>query len=372
MVFMEREPSTMGTTDVELAQAVDVDTVASTIAEQLEKLNFSQMGASEATWKDDFESDISESDISDFEIYASDFSASEVDESDADCVMCHSTPATSLSSSPTQSNLGLVQQNPTLHYQVQANGPVLRVPESVLPSVLDESGWNQLKAVFNDDCMVERKYPHICDNGIHVFLDMSNIHISYLQMLKTKFKIPSTARFTRNPIFDIEILTDLIVRSRTVRTLRAGCSVMPGRPEPAFIKTLRGLNYQVDVRERRPTQEPKASTSHEGLSTNNIRYVEDLVDETIQTRIGEVFMDNPEKKGTLILVTGDGKPAKFSDGFYKYACRALKWGWHVEVVCWSACCSSLWRDLAADESMGHRFRLIELDGWLDHLWLKKN
>ena len=298
-------------------------------------------------------------------------SGSDVPASDVDSVLSYTSPATSASSSPSRADLDL-KQNPTLYYRLQPDGQERPIPESVLPSALDEHGKKQLKAVFRTDGIIKETCPEIHENGIHVFLDMSNIHISYLSTMKSKVGIPLSARFVANPAFDLEILTEMIIRYRKVGTLRAGCSVFPGRPTPAFIETLRNLKYKIDVREKKPIQETNDWSNYGISSPKGTRYVEDLVDETLQTRIGEVFMDDPEKKGTLVMVTGDGKPAQYSDGFYKYALRALKWGWHVEVICWSSCCSSLWRELAADESIGNRFRLIELDAFLDELWLKTN
>jgi hypothetical protein len=79
-------------------------------------------------------------------------------------------------------------------------------------------------------------------------------------------------------------------------------------------------------------------------------------------------MEYFEEQGTLVLATGDAKPAKYSDGFFTYAERALKMGWNVEVVSWNLSLSSSWKDPSWTKKWDHRFRLIELDEFLDDLW----
>jgi hypothetical protein len=94
-----------------------------------------------------------------------------------------------------------------------------------------------------------------------------------------------------------------------------------------------------------------------------------MVDETLQIRIGESVMQYFEMPGTLVIATGDARPAKYSDGFLAYAQRALKMGWSVEVVSWKASLSSAWSTLLKDNTIGSRFRIIELDQFVDELWI---
>jgi hypothetical protein len=274
-----------------------------------------------------------------------------------------STPPTSPSSgaSSDEENKNPKMENHMLYFQI-GYGPPCKVPAAHLPSISDTTSAERLRAIVAKDEAVRNQYPDVYNHGVYVFLDQSNIYLSYLNTLKEKFNITSEARFAPNPTFDLDILTELVVRNRRVRTLRASCSVIPGRSQPEWIKQLQQLDYKVDVRERKAIQHP-----YKPYAT---RHVEDLVDETLQIRIGEAFMRAAGKKGTMILVTGDAQPAPYSDGFYKYATRALKAGWNVEVVSWKCSCSSLWKELAAKMESTHRFRLIELDDYLDHLWCR--
>lgn len=340
MLLTNEDQPAMGI-HIKTAKAVDTENTAFRIDEQLGGLKLGQSDLSEA------ESD---------------------PVSDNDSIVSHSTSATSLSSSPSRSDLEHRPEAPGLYYESQPNGPTYPVPKEDLAPVFDCNAADKLIAASQQDRIVQQSCPTVHKNGVHVFLDLSNIHIGFLNTLKDKVGLPPAIRFWPNPVFNLEDLTAIITRGRTVRTLRAGCSILPGRSKPAFISELRRLKYQVDIRERKPTHEPKNSRSfQEASSPKTTRYVEDMVDETLQNRIAEAFMEEPEKKGTLVIVTGDAQPAKYSDGFYKYATRALKWGWHIEVVCWRISCSSLWRDLAADESLRHRFRLIELDPYVGYL-----
>ena len=78
-------------------------------------------------------------------------------------------------------------------------------------------------------------------------------------------------------------------------------------------------------------------------------------------------MEYFEKQGTLVLATGDAQPAKYSDGFFAYAERALKMGWHVEVASWKNSLSSHWRDSEWTAKWADRFSIIELDSFMDEL-----
>ncbi|KAG5985307.1 hypothetical protein E4U55_006787 [Claviceps digitariae] len=231
------------------------------------------------------------------------------------------------------------------------------------------------------DISIETYNHSVALNGIHIFLDMSNINISFQHALRHKYSLKEHSRFFPLPQLNLQFLTEILVRNRRIMTLNAGCSVLPDRREPRFIQELRNLGYRVDLRERRLISEAKGpeniSISTKGRSGGYsdrldalhtvARFVEDLVDETLQTRIAESVMEYFENPGTLVLATGDAQPAKYSDGFFTYAERALRMGWHVEVVSWNLSLSSRWQKSGLTEKWGHRFRLIRLDDFLDEL-----
>jgi hypothetical protein len=208
---------------------------------------------------------------------------------------------------------------------------------------------------------------------------MSNINISFQNALKSKFYVKEQARFIPLPQLNLQFLTEILVRGRKIMALNAGCSVLPNRQEPRYVQELRDLGYRVDLRERKRaieqklwdyrTTKPGEASSSDELSSfhNSVRYVEDLVDETLQTRIAESVMEFFEEQGTLVIATGDAQPAKYSDGFLVYAERALKMGWDVEVVSWKISLSSQWCKPSWADQWGPRFRIIELDSFINHL-----
>lgn len=227
--------------------------------------------------------------------------------------------------------------------------------------------------------MVDRvtgdRYSSIANNGIYVFLDTSNIEISFRNAVKDRMGVDRSVILEPAPFLDMEFLTQILVRDRKVNVKNAGCSHRPDRPLPVVVKQLRKLGYQVDVRERKLLLDDPVSPIKRGYRSSrgsapndNAHYVEDLVDETLQTRIYESVMEDFANPGTLVLATGDGKAAKFSDGFFACANRALKMGWNVEVISWQTSLSSVWTDPTWTRHWGDRFRLIRLDWFMDELY----
>lgn len=134
------------------------------------------------------------------------------------------------------------------------------------------------------------------------------------------------------------------------------------------MQDLRSLDYQVDVRERKRIENGGAPYTPQGKSgagsKSVARFVEDLVDETLQTRIAEAVMEYFQEQGTIVLATGDAKPAQYSDGFFRYVERALRMGWNVEIVAWQSSLSSSWKDADWSATWGDKFRVIELDSFI--------
>lgn len=268
-----------------------------------------------------------------------------------------------------------------LSYKLADRGPISPILGTKLS--LDqqhESLTLRLVPLRAGDVSIEANNNSIAPNGVHVFLDMSNINISFQHALRQKYSIKEHARFVPLPQLNLQLLTEILVRNRRTITLNAGCSVLPNRQEPRFVQELRNLGYRVDLRERKRINETRApggsggrgdaSCSDELADLHKVaRFMEDLVDETLQTRIAESVMEYFDSPGTLVLATGDAQPARYSDGFFMYAERALRMGWYVEVVSWSMSLSSRWRKSGLTQRWGDRFRLIRLDDFLDELLL---
>ncbi|KAF4453729.1 cell wall glucanase [Fusarium austroafricanum] len=256
-----------------------------------------------------------------------------------------------------------------ISYQHFKYGPITEIHSNVQTTTAKhETLMRKLVHQRVMDSMACKDFSTIAENGIHVFVDMSNIIIGFQNALRTKFGMPESSRFVPLPQMNLSFFHELLTRNRYAEWLNVGCSVHPNRSEPPFIQELKGLGYRVDLRNRRP--EHSGPDDHSSTyEAGGFRYVEDMVDETLQIRIGESVMQYFEIPGTLVIATGDARPAKYSDGFLAYAQRALKMGWSVEVVSWKASLSSAWNALLRDQSIGSRFRIIELDQFLDELWI---
>jgi hypothetical protein len=190
------------------------------------------------------------------------------------------------------------------------------------------------------DAAMAETYPDITSRGIHVFVDMSNIDIGYQTTLKESRSIHKSSRLSPMPHLNLPLLTKILIRDRPVTALNVCCSILPGRSKPRYVQQLRDLGYHIDLRERkRVNDELVSAKAHETL-----RYVEDLVDETLQVRIAESVMEHFHKPGTIVLATGDAKPSVHSDGFFSYMQRALRMGWNVEVISWKGSLSLRWTD----------------------------
>ncbi|KAM0256972.1 hypothetical protein ACHAQJ_004673 [Trichoderma viride] len=213
------------------------------------------------------------------------------------------------------------------------------------------------------DAVVAEKYPSIASQGIHVFVDMSNIDIGYQSTLREAQSLGKGTRFSPLPHLNLQLLTKILVRDRPVTALNVCCSTVPGRSEPRYVQQLREMGYHIDLRERKRVHDGLVSTK----ASDNLRYVEDLVDETLQVRIAESVMEYFHEPGTIVLATGDAKPSVHSDGFFSYMQRALRMGWNVEVVSWRGSLSLRWTDRQWTSQWCGKFRVIELDEFLDIL-----
>lgn len=198
--------------------------------------------------------------------------------------------------------------------------------------------------------------------GVHIFLDMSNITIGFKRTLMQKYGVGDPCTMKPMPRFNVAFFDELLIRNRMLRGLNAGCSTLPGMQGPYYVHELRDLDYRVDVRHRQVDPAPEHPDKPPG------RFVESMVDETIQMRIAEAVMDDFTLPGTLVIATGDAKPAGFADGFFTNAVRALKMGWHVEVVAFSMTLSQAWTRPEFTRTWGSQFRVIVLDKYLDELF----
>jgi hypothetical protein len=237
-----------------------------------------------------------------------------------------------------------------------------------------ESLCRKLVSLRTRDAIVAYEHSDVAANGTHVFVDMSNINLCFHQTFRNRRNIPNEQRLYPLPIMDLEFLTEVMTRGRETETLRVTCSCKPDARVPLFVHELKGLDYEVDLLERvkvRDHSSDELSSPHyvtparRTQCSTNERSVESLVDETLQSRISEVILENFDRPGTIVIATGDAKPAPHSHGFWALANRALKMGWNIEIVSWNCGLSKSWTRPDWTDQWGSRFRIIGLDHFFD-------
>ncbi|KAK7712917.1 hypothetical protein SLS57_007661 [Botryosphaeria dothidea] len=229
-------------------------------------------------------------------------------------------------------------------------------------------------------------------NGVHVFIDFSNIHIGFQNCVKTMRGLPVQARIRREDI-DFEALVLLMERRRPVAK-RILVGSLPAIP--AFERA-KALGYETNIldkvfkareltdrqkyfREREArangTYRPSSSGgegSGSGSETNAAApqkakeaWVEQGVDEILHLKMLESVVDVDEPS-TIVLATGDAAAAEYSQGFMRMVERALKKGWRVELVSWQAGISSAYKKREFRQKWGDAFRIISLDDYVEDL-----
>ncbi|KAJ9657105.1 hypothetical protein H2201_008281 [Coniosporium apollinis] len=231
--------------------------------------------------------------------------------------------------------------------------------------------------------------------GIHVFVDASNILIGFYERLRYAKGIPKETRMTR-PEFDFDALVLLLERRRPVaKRVLAGSNPYV----PTFEKA-NSIGYELNIldkvkkakelterqkffqqrdlergRGRRSSHSGKENASA-GSGSETIaaagptsapeKWVEQGVDEILHLKILESVVD-VDVPSTIVLATGDAAEAEYSQGFLKMVERALRKGWKVEIVAWGKSISFAYRDKAFVQKWGDRFRIIELDDYVEDL-----
>ncbi|KAJ4387752.1 hypothetical protein N0V93_008353 [Gnomoniopsis smithogilvyi] len=216
---------------------------------------------------------------------------------------------------------------------------------------------------------------------IHVFVDMSNIVIGFYDYIRQERKIPSHQRIQAS--FFFEALAAILERERPcVKRIVAG-SMGPGAPWAAHMFEAQSSGYTMHILQRVKGPKPSKinlaqSSSPSMLSPQNGWNVhhEQGVDELLQLHMLQSIVDTPTPftetgealpPGTMVLATGDGAEAEFSDGFFNHVLRALKHGWCVEVVGFRHNMNQLWDEQAIPVVWRAQFRIIYLDDFGEEL-----
>ena len=215
--------------------------------------------------------------------------------------------------------------------------------------------------------------------GLHIFIDASNIMIGFHDALKVAHSMPLASRIRRQPI-SFHSLSLVLSRGRPT-TKR----VVVGSDRFTEMEEAKLLGYETNIldrvhkakeltpRRKKTHLENGAVSTGSGSETSTAfvklapeKWVEQAVDEIIHLKMMESLVDATEP-ATMVLATGDAAEAEFSDGFLKMVERVLSKGWSVELVCWSLNMSSAYKNKAFRQKWGAKFKTIELDDYVELL-----
>ncbi|MCJ1381912.1 hypothetical protein MMC17_005024 [Xylographa soralifera] len=218
--------------------------------------------------------------------------------------------------------------------------------------------------------------------GIHVFVDISNILIGFHDALKLARGLSIHTRLRRQTL-SFHNLSLILERGRpTAKRVLAGSDNIDATQEAYQ------LGYETNILDRvhkakpltasqkRYLQPPDPFTTNpysgqsSGSDTNAThgpeKWVEQAVDEILHLKILESVVDAPTPS-TIVLATGDAAEAEYSGGFLKMVERALTKGWRVEVVSFRHNTSGAYRRKEFRAMWGERFRTVELDPFVEEL-----
>ncbi|KAI1430678.1 hypothetical protein GGR50DRAFT_698753 [Xylaria sp. CBS 124048] len=221
---------------------------------------------------------------------------------------------------------------------------------------------------------------------LHIFVDMSNIHVGFGESWKISQNIP-LHQHMRAPAFNFKVLSSIMERNRVTKKKILVGSVAHNVSTPAqwprHLIEAQAQGYKLNILHR---VQKISSGRPRGRHTGNIdltssdesipdqarviyatRNGEQGVDEILHLNMMDSVLDQINQPGTMILATGDAARAEFSDGFLQYAIRALDLGWNMELVTWRKTISSAWTNPKFRTKYGQRFRIIYLDEFLEEL-----
>lgn len=226
--------------------------------------------------------------------------------------------------------------------------------------------------------------------GIHIFVDASNIMIGFKDILR-KYGV-------RQHDMAFDSLALLLERRRPVAKRVFAGSHREANPLPSIkklVETSKSVGYESILQEQvfisRDDSEKKrfyddvkrlgwqkaqqlrsgsGSDSETGPSAPKTpsapRWVEQGVDEILHLKMCQSLIDT-DVPSTMVLATGDGAEAEMSDGFLAHVERALKRGWNVELISWRQQTNGGYRNKKFRTKWGDQFKIIELDEFVEDL-----
>lgn len=230
------------------------------------------------------------------------------------------------------------------------------------------------------------------NEGIHVFVDASNIMWGFRDMLRNH-------GLHEHYHMSFDSLALLLERRRPVAKRVFAGSHREARPLPQvtrLVEASKAVGYENFVKEqvyitREETEKKKffnyvkkvgykkAQQMYSGSGSDSEtnaaavpktpsapKWVEQGVDEILHLKMCHSIMDY-ETPSTIVLATGDGAEAEMSDGFLAHVERALKRGWNVELVSWKQQTNRGYLNKDFQKKWADQFRVIELDDFLEDL-----
>ena len=216
--------------------------------------------------------------------------------------------------------------------------------------------------------------------GIHIFVDASNIMIGFHDALKLSRSVALTTRMRRQPI-SFHSLSLILSRGRpTAKRIVVGSDNFPEMAEAKLIGYETNILDRVHkAKELTPRQKKYSNGSGNGTqsagsgseTTTAVQYapekwVEQAVDEILHLKMMESVVDAAEPS-TMVLATGDAAEAEYSGGFLKMVERALQKGWSVELASFRHNTSGAYRKREFRQKWGQRFKIVELDEFVECL-----
>ncbi|KAF2801978.1 uncharacterized protein BDZ99DRAFT_429198 [Mytilinidion resinicola] len=228
-------------------------------------------------------------------------------------------------------------------------------------------------------------------NGIHVFVDASNIIIGFYHEVKRLLGYPKGLR-NEDLHISFDSLALLMERRRPVSK-----RVLVGsKPELPAFETARKIGYETHILDRvlkirelterqkyfqqqdlrtKPRRRPiaygissdspfetYAEPKAPQLPQQEEKWVEQGVDELLHLKMVQSLLDASDEPGTIVLATGDAAEAEYSDGFKENVERALKKGWKVELYSWAKNISNEYRKPSFTNMWRPgQFQIFELD-----------
>ncbi|KAK7990672.1 hypothetical protein PG990_014952 [Apiospora arundinis] len=238
--------------------------------------------------------------------------------------------------------------------------------------------------------------------AVHIFVDMSNIFIGLEEKCREERGIRKNQYFHIDPKeFLFRRLHHILARNRLVgKKSLAGSVATPAEKlyPPAHFSEAEKLDYKVSIMVRvmkidnspnnfrRTTgvaafpppvdwNQLSGDESSDGSPTTicpRTKLGEQGVDENLHLAMQSSIIDTADPEngagpGVMVLATGDAKEAEFSEGFAHFAVKAIRMGWHIEVVSWKRCLSSIWKKSPFTDKYTSQFRIIELDPFYEDI-----